>query len=266
MTASSTALWGPDKLGYRLGLRKVENLTLPNFLGLGAQKAGSSWLWANLRCHPELFLPARKELHYFNLHFYSSLASYSSWFEEADGKIKGEITPAYGILPRRRISFVKQIMPDVKLILILRNPIDRAWSRAKMVLREPGDTEIDLHAFSEGYLRRAIIHPSSQARGDYLTIIDNWLEYFAQEQLHLCFFEDLTQRPREFLSAIFSFLGVRQEVDWSVFPFATNPNPTPTTAIPPQYRQLLEDIYCARIEALYQRFGSKVERWRCARA
>jgi len=265
LSASSAALWGVDKVSYRLGLRNAAKLTLPDFLGLGAQKAGSSWLWANLRCHPDLYLPAGKELHYFNLYFYSSLASYAAQFEGGTGKLKGDITPAYSILDPPKIRFVRQIMRHVKLILILRNPIDRAWSRAKMVLSEPGDKEIDVKAFSRQHLLRALADPSSRARSDYLTIIDNWREHFPKEQLHICFFEDLTQRPKEFLTAIFAFLGVRSDVDWGMFPFEKSPNPTPPTTIPPQYRQLLEEMYCPQIEGLYERFGGKVEAWRCGK-
>jgi hypothetical protein len=265
MTASSAALWSPDKLRYRIDPARAAPLTLPDFLGIGAQKAGTSWLWANLRCHPHLFLPPRKELHYFNLYFYSGLAKYASLFADADGQVRGEITPAYGILPPRTIRFVRQIMPDVKLILILRNPIDRAWSRAKMVLREPGAKDINMDNFSERELRRALVHSSSLARGDYLSIIDNWLQFFPTQQLHICFFDDLVEQPMKFLGGIFEFLGVSTDVDWAQFPFETNPNPTPKTPIPEECKLLLEAMYCAKIEDLYRRLGSRVECWRCRR-
>jgi hypothetical protein len=264
MTASSAALWGPDKLSYRAGLRTTEGYTLPDFLGLGAQRAGSTWLWGNLRCHPDLFLPSRKELHYFNLYFYAPLETYASRFLEGAGKIKGEITPAYSILPRAKIGFVRQIMPSVKLLLVLRNPIDRAWSRAKMGLRELGPQGMSSRRFSERRFRQALVHRSSRARGDYLTIIDNWLHFFPQDQLKICIYDDLAHDPQEFLRDIFTFLGVTTDVPWDRFPFTVVPNPTPTTPMPDEYRALLQTMYHSQIEELYQRFGSKVEAWRCA--
>lgn len=264
MTASSAALWNFDKLGYRFGLLSAADLTLPDFLGIGAQKAGTTWLSANLRCHPQLFLPEKKELHYFNLYFYTRLSRYASRFTAGEGKIKGEVTPAYGILPPQKIRFIKQTMPAVKLILILRNPIDRAWSRAKMVLCGPGTKNIDLNDFSEREIFTALAHRSSQARGEYLEIIDSWMRHFPPRQIHICFYEDLSQRPKEFLEGIFQFLGVRADVDWNKFPSRTVIGGGAKSEIPDRYRGFLEDLYRNRIEALYQRFGTPVQGWRCS--
>jgi hypothetical protein len=263
MTASQVALWTPDKMAHRIGFRSTARLTLPDFLGLGAQKAGSTWLWANLRCHPSVFLSAKKELHYFNQHFYKSLSSYAAHFCDGEARVKGEITPAYGILPPRTIRFLRQIMPNVKLLLVLRNPIDRAWSRAKMYLREPGQSRIEFTKYTNHEIHRALAHSSSRARGDYLTIIDNWLRFFPRQQLYIGYYDDLAQDPKEFLEGIFDFLGVPSNVDWNLFPFARNPNPTPPIPIPHEYRQLLTKLYADQIEALYQRLGEKVRGWRC---
>ena len=155
-------------------------------------------------------------------------------------------------------------MPAVKLILILRNPIDRAWSRAKMVLREPGDDSLDLGRFSERQIRRALAHPSALARSDYITIINNWSRFFPSEQFYICFYDELSHRPREFLEGVFKFLEVRSNVEWDIFPYRVVPNPTVRTPIPDEYRRLLERHYCPEIEVLYQRFGTPIESWRCS--
>jgi hypothetical protein len=264
MTASSAALWSPEKIAYRFGLRSSEDLALPDFLGIGVQKAGTTWLWANLRCHPELFLPPKKELHFFNFHFYNSLAGYASQFEKGKGKVRGEITPAYAILSKQKIAFIKKVMPSTKLILILRNPIDRAWSRARMVLKGANAKEIDLTRFSEKEIRRSLAHRSSRARGDYLSTIDNWLEYFPEKNLYICFYDDLSLRPKKFLMGIFNFLGVRSDVDWNGFPHAKTLGRGAKATIPDKYRQILEEMYCSSIEELYKRFGAQVENWRCS--
>lgn len=262
MTRSLAALWSFDKRSYVNGARDPADLSLPNFLGIGAQKAGTNWLWENLRCHPELFLPEEKELHYFNLRFYVSLASYGSRFSEGADKIKGEVTPAYSILPKRKIEYISQVMPDVRLILILRNPIDRAWSRAKMVLRKPGAKELDIGSLSKHELDRAISHPSSIARGSYTKCIDNWMTYFPENQLHICFFDDIAENPRPLLEGVFQFLGVEHDVEWARFPYRKVITPGAKTLIPDEYRQRLLELYKFELDALQNRFGAKVAHWR----
>ena len=67
---------------------------LPHFLGIGAQKAGTTWLAENLRCHPEVFLPERKELHWLDHKFERPLSDWAAHFADAGERKRGEITPA----------------------------------------------------------------------------------------------------------------------------------------------------------------------------
>src|SRR5688572_21071755 len=76
-----------EKWAYLTGLRSRDRLALPGFLGIGAQKSGTTWLHVNLACHPELYLPAQKEVHYFDRHFDKSLEYYSRRFRPGDGRI-----------------------------------------------------------------------------------------------------------------------------------------------------------------------------------
>lgn len=123
--------WRPDKWLYSTGILSGKTLCLPDFLGIGTQKAGTTWLRLNLLAHPEVFCSTVRtggqwELHYFNNNFCKSLRFYSRFFEPGRDKVKGDITPNYCIIPRGRIRFIRRIMPDVKLIFLMRNPIDRA--------------------------------------------------------------------------------------------------------------------------------------------
>lgn len=114
---------------------KSENLCLPDFLGIGAMKSGTTWLFENLRCHPEVYLPEQKELYYFSLYFYTGrLSSYSSNFTNGVDLVKGAITPGYSTLSVDRIRFIRSIMPGVKLVFIIRDPVERTWSEAYMNL------------------------------------------------------------------------------------------------------------------------------------
>ena len=141
VTAKGLVLRGPGfafslaKDGaLRLGWRPRRVAHLPDFLGIGAQKAGTTWLHENLRCHPELYLPDAKELHYFDWDFHQSLRSYAEHFRDGADRVKGEITPGYSILSSIRIALIKDLMPDLRLLFLVRNPISRAWSQALMNL------------------------------------------------------------------------------------------------------------------------------------
>src|SRR5690606_11946368 len=82
----------------RLGLKRAPQYSFPDFICIGAQKSGTTWLYENLKLHPDIFMPDKKELHYFNLNYHTSLAYYNSYFEKDSNRIKGEITPAYSTL------------------------------------------------------------------------------------------------------------------------------------------------------------------------
>ena len=101
----------------------------------------------------------------------------------------------------------------------------------------------------------------SVARGDYLTIMKNWLSIFPREQLHVGFFEDIENRSRELLSEIFDHIGVSQNVDWNSLPYNQILHKGTNIPIPGRYRDFLTSMYCKDIEALYKQFGAPVAGW-----
>ena len=127
-----------NKIGFlrnNLLTLKETPTNFPNFLGIGAQKAGTTWLYKNLRKHPQLYLPETKEIHYFDWYFYKSIKWYCKYFKSAKKtQITGEINPCYSVLSERKIKLIHKINPKLKIILLLRNPIERAWSQAVMNL------------------------------------------------------------------------------------------------------------------------------------
>jgi len=251
-----------EKLLYAHGTLSSKGLCLPDFLGIGAPRSGTSWLYMNLRCHPELYLPDQKELHYFDRNFHKSLGFYSGKFKPGRQKVKGEITPAYGHLPVEIIRFIRTIMPDVKLVYLMRNPIDRAWSsalkglvrKANRKFEDVDESEFYAHFRSEGNRKRC----------DHLTNLNNWLNIFPSEQLYIGFFEDIVNRPQELLNEIFAHIGVSRDVDWNSFPGDRVINKGPGVPMPQKYRDFLEEMYCQDIEALYELFGDPIARWRCS--
>jgi hypothetical protein len=263
-----------ERWRYGLWPRGAAALPLPDFLGIGAQKAGTTWLWENLRRHPGVFVPERKELHYWDNKWERPLAYYAGRFAEGAGRVRGEITPAYGILPAERIRFIHRLLPDLRLVLLLRNPVDRAWSQLAMELgregRKPEEVPADeLVAFASS--ERAL------RRGDYTAILERWLAVFPEEQLLVGFFEEIREQPRALLRRVFEHLGVDAQPDWGRFALdeVIVPNPDgvpmaravdPRPACPAALREALERRYEPDLTQLAARFGAPVERWRAGAA
>jgi len=254
-----------EKWLYVYGLRSTQTLCLPDFLCIGAQKAGTTWLFTNLRSHPGIYLPEEAlhyDLHYFDLEFHKSLKFYAKKFEPGRQMMKGESTPAYGVVPLSRIRFVRAVIPDVRLIFMMRNPIERAWSHALMGLVKRANRKFDEIDDSEFFAHFS--SERSRKRGDYVTILDNWLSVFSREQLYIGFFEDIVNHPQKLLSEVFAHVGISQDVDWDSFPYKRVINKGPGIPMPKKFRAFLEEMYYQKIEILYERFGDPVADWLCS--
>ena len=236
---------------------------LPHFLGIGTTKAGTTWLWRMLRPHPEIFMPVRKEIHFFDNHFSQGLDWYLAHFSEAPPQqMRGEITPAYSILPPARIRVVHHLMPGAKLLYVVRNPIERAWSMANMNLGTNAGNSI--HQVSDRAILKSLRSQRSRRLGDYLTNLRHWQQFYPPEQIHLMFFQDIKQRPVELLHGVQRFLGITETQDWSQHPF----DPTQRTdkaqkssPIPPRFHRVLVDLYGDQIRQMHQVWGGPVEPW-----
>jgi hypothetical protein len=199
-------------------------------------------------------------LHYFDRYFYESLESYAARFAAGAGRVKGEITPNYAKLGEERIRFVRNVIPNVRLILLMRNPIDRAWSHAlHRLVKATGRPfeEIPSRAFVRHFRTE-----NSRMMGDYLRTIDAWTAHFPPEQLYLGFFDQLAADPRALLTDVFCFLGVSTDVDWDRFLLGKVVHRGPGVRITPELRAVLEEIHAPAIERLYERFGDRVASWR----
>ena len=232
---------------------------LPDFLGIGAQKSGTTWLYENLRQHPDLFLPDEKEVHYFDLHYERDLAKYTREFRRAGRRLAGEITPAYSILPPDRIRQVHTLMPDARLILLLRDPIERAWSHALMQLVQFPKCRFE-DVSSEAFLEH-FRSPESRQRGDYLATLDNWLTCYRREQLFVGFYDDLSVRPQALLRDVFFHLGVTEQVDWSAFACERVIHRGLGVPMPQGMRDVLIELYTDDLDRLAAEFGGAARAW-----
>lgn len=176
---------------------------LPNFLVIGAPRAGSTWIHENLKLHPEIFVPThKKEIHFFDWNYSKGTVFYENIFKDA-GKFKavGEVTPSYlhkaEVAPR-----IKEHIPDVKLIVCLRNPVDRLYSR---YWNSKAKYESNKDKSFEDKIRQK---PEFIEEGYYDEHLSRYLSLFDREKILVLFFEDMTQDPAGFLKKIFSFLNV----------------------------------------------------------
>jgi len=244
---------------YARSILPRTSLTLPDFLGIGAQKAGTTWLHMNLQNHPDVFVPPdRQDLHFFNQKQHYGIRYYAKQFNDGEDCVKGENTPAYGVMSQKKVERVHTLLPEAKILFIMRDPIERAWSHARMTLTRNGrlvDDITDEEFYSHFRSNR------SRERCDYISIIDKWSSVYNKDQIWIGFFDDVKERPKKFLSDVFSHIGVANNVDWSDFPYDKVVNKGPQVPIPPPFRDVLFDMYEDQISELQKRFGGPTLSW-----
>lgn len=180
---------------------------MPDFLGIGAQKSGTTWLYQQLAGHPEVDFPGGKEMHFWDGAGQPDLKAYRACFNAnaKDGRRQGEITPAYAILPSDRIKLIRQHFPDTRILFLMRNPVDRAWSSALMALDR---AEMTIDEASDQWFIDHFHSAGSRRRGDYATALCTWLESFPAERFLLATYDELTNDPRALLCRVASHIGV----------------------------------------------------------
>lgn len=177
------------------------------FLGIGAQKAGTTWLYEMLRQHPDINFPLNKEVHYWDKKYPKQKAEdYLANFQHPILN-QGEITPAYAFLPTTTIETIHYHHPDLKIFYIIRNPIDRAWSSAKMALAR---SEMEFNEASDQWFIDHFNSKGSLLRGDYEMCLRRWSTVFAKDQILVLQFEDLQQTPDRVLSNCCHHLDINE--------------------------------------------------------
>jgi len=259
-----------------LGWRMRGGVRLPDFMGIGSPISASTWLAHNLDLHPQVSISKDKETRFFSLHLEHGLKWYSKQFEGSEGRVVGEFTPSYGRLPMDRIRLISRLIPDVRLLMTIRNPIDRAWAGARrtmsMLARHwnctiddiPKDeflTYFELEGEYQADLlgRHGYFVPNLKS-GDYSRILDNWLSVFPEEQLLIVFYDEVKSDPLRLLKHVFEHLGVDPEVDSSLFALERI-NANRNLEMPQWAETRLREMYAPEIARLRERFGSQLPNW-----
>lgn len=236
----------------------------PNFLYLGPQRTGSTWLHANLSRHPEVHLHRDKETFYFSTlgnpgsarFRYEFLEDYLDSFREPLGRrllkhyhalrrcgmpylprIRGDFTASYGVMEDAVVAEIVQFEPLIRGVVLVRDPLERAWSHAKKDLvrgrdRVPGDEEIT------GF----ILSPDQLARADYRAIIQRWKRHLAPGHLLVAPYSRIADDPEALLDDISAFLGIRRLGGASKRHVAARQNVTSRDVLPDAVRAGVEPV------------------------
>jgi len=179
---------------------------LPNFLIIGAPKAGTTALAAFLAAHPEVYVAPEKEVHFFDEHLARGTDWYRTRFDSARDEIAvGEATPTY-MYSDEALERMADLLPEAKLIVVLRDPVDRAyshywWMRA---LFESLSFEDAVHAeMAEGSGKRLYL-----AGGRYLDRLQAVCRLYPRSSVHVVIQEELRRSPDATFAGVCRFLGV----------------------------------------------------------
>ncbi len=284
---------------------------VPDFLGIGVVRGGTTWLWRQLAQHPDAWMTPVKELNYFTrLHpimvarsadqahraeqqpnlFVQSLQRFSpgkishylrtyspdsvrwrwrfyrgrpgprwyrSLFEEAGDRLTGDITPHYSGLDEAAVREVMAFLPEVKIILVLRDPIDRDWSHAVHYLTHNLGYKRD--ELTTDRILSHVHDPSTRLRGDYLPMLDRWRRHVPAARFRVMFFDDILRQPVEFLAEVHEFLGLAAFTPPGL---SAKVNASGAATIPAEVERHLAALHLPALERMAEEMGGYAVAWR----
>jgi hypothetical protein len=271
---------------------KLAPTRVPDFFCIGTEKAGTTWLWTMMKDHPDVGVPAIKELRFFiqkqPKHYFKNICtikrllddsstvskipdfpkhltietrllhggqrSYLAIFGRMKQRIVGEVSPQYCVMHQSGINRMKTLAPQARIILLLRDPVDRAISGGKMRLRALGLEPNDKLLFREA--KRHLQLRFSRCAG----VIDKFSEAF-DGRVFVGFFDDIADRPMGLLAEVCEFLGVDHAPEFY-------PNIAKRINLGLDYEasaSIREKLYAAlqdEYDALAVHYPERVARWR----
>ncbi len=258
--------WNVDQL-YRKATVRMRRL--PDFIIIGAQRSGTSSLYYYLTQHPHVLRASRKEQHYFDHLYPRGVDWYRSQFPyRNEGAITGEATPAYLLFPHTA-KRIHQLLPNTRLIVLLRNPVERAISQYYLEVRHRNETlpleqalaqeesrlagEIEKMAADENYYSQHYRVYSYKLRGIYVDQIKRYHEHFDPAQMLILSSEKFFADTPGTLKTVFSFLGV--DPDWmpsDLIQKNIGANKTPTSE---ELLRSLRSYFAPHNQRLYEYLG-----------
>lgn len=261
----------------------------PDFMCIGAHKSGTTWLYQQLDSHPDFWMPPVKELHYFDqlsrvqhsappccrderdLRFFDNLNSlsakahidlenYGRLFELKGALLSGDISPNYSTLSSKLIRQIAGYFPNLKVIFLARDPVQRFWSHLSMEVHyrqiEPFDaTNID-------DVHRNLLRRGMRLRSYPSTVVERWKRYVHPDRFRVYFFDDLQRNPTELQRSILQFLAADPDkpIDQSRADYNSwaGMEKLPLTS---QVRSHLAHFFKKELKACAARFGGPAKEW-----
>ncbi len=220
----------------------MKNNALPDFIGIGVQKGGTSWLYRQLLNHSQVFVPEmRKEIHFFDWYYDRGLSWYQKWFppKENNYKAVGEFTPNY-LYDENAFLRVKEICPDAKLIIMLRDPVRRAYSHYQMNFQSGGGQEYSsFDDFMENHLH-------AFNRGLYASQIELWLSKFDKENFLIIISEEIFKKE-DGINQLFKKISLFLNIDLNLFNIDLAKERVGKARLAPKYKLLANTAQKVRL-------------------
>lgn len=205
-------------------------MSLPNFMCIGAAKSGTTTLYDILKQHPDVFIPSFKEPHFFDIpdNYKRGLDWYErEYFRGVRKSIIGDFTPSYFFEAKAPERIFTNLSKDLKFVVLLRHPADRAYSHYLHSLRDghedcnfldalqKEDNRITRSIKNNNYL--AYLRHSYYHQGLYGDMIERYLKYFSLESFYFIHFEnEFLQDRKETIDGLLRFLRLKRSVDLNI--------------------------------------------------
>lgn len=255
---------------FRASMEKAR--ALPDFIIIGTQRSGSTSLYNYLSEHPSVSPTLHKEIHFFDAYYDRNITWYKAHFDSVEylkthALITGEASPYY-IFDSRAPQRIAELLPKVKLIALLRNPLNRAYShhftryrngKEKLLFEQAIEKEIaaftrhngkGYHDFLQSYDSIPYL-----SRCLYADQLQPWMQQFPKEQLLILKSEDLYSQTRKIYKEVLDFLGL-PEWDLKAYPAHEQMQYAPMSA---QARRVLIDFFEPHNERLYKLIGRNMK-------
>ena len=205
-----------------------------------------------------LIRPSLDKLRWDCLYFFGQPSDdwYASLFATADNRIAGEITPQYSVLQVDDIKAIKKLNPDCKILFMMRDPVERAWSLLRYHDQRftPGLTKSSINQ-----LIKAAHHPAKLAQSDYRTILNNWFAVYSREEIFIGYYDQIVESPDKLVRNLFDFLNLDHDT------VSEKPNSKVNQSfdksMPELFRIAMSDYYYEPIQSLSQQYGGHYTKW-----
>ncbi|MBM4054278.1 MAG: sulfotransferase domain-containing protein [Planctomycetes bacterium] len=200
----------------------------PDFFIVGAPKCGTTFLHSHLKNHPEIFMPDRKELHYFGTDLYHpdfvrDKTLYLSFFQKVKNEKRAGEASVWYLYSKRAAYEIKEFSPSAQIIIMLRNPVDMLYSLHSQYLFNGCEdiTDFEEALRKEDERKKGLFLPKNaypveglfyRETAKYTQQVKRYFEIFDKNAVHIIIFDDLKNDPQMSLRDTFRFLGVDENI------------------------------------------------------